>query len=128
MRIKPIDKRLVPVLIRAIDSNDRDALPLMAMEALAHLGPLAEPATDSLIATLLSKETGLREEAALCLGHIGLPRPRVLAALASALEQDQLNVQCGVADAIGSFGHAGGSAVPALAQRTKDSASRDARN
>jgi len=115
-RINPGDNRALQVLIRAVESNHPDDHTLTAIEALGHLGAFAEPAIDSLVAALVSKNAGFGEQVALCLGQIGLPKPKVLSALATALERDEESVQVSAADAIGSFGQRARTAVPALVQ------------
>jgi HEAT repeat protein len=119
-RVNPLDGRVFPVLCRAVESDDPDALPLIAAECLGRLGARAEPAVDSLFAELLgSKDPGLRAAAALALGQIGLPTPKVVSALATALKDDEPSVQESAADAIGLLGRGARSAVPAMVHLLK---------
>src|SRR5262249_7094270 len=87
------------------------------VEALEAMGPLAEPAIPELVQALGDSNLFVRWAAARTLGWLA-PRsaPQVVPGLVCLLREHDIDVRTAAITALGQYGPAAGSAVPALAQ------------
>ena len=118
-RLRELGKDAIPTYCEALTSTDRNAREMASM-FLGQLGPDAEAAQESLVATLNDESSFVRVNSASLLSIFNVETERVSAVLAELLSHADVNIRLTSAVALGNLGESAAPALPALTAALQD--------